>query len=70
MSNIEELNAYLEQKGLAIRGVSVHPGQEATAEQVAGEILRTLKVAETEYPSESSWEEFVWCEELMQRKDL
>ena len=44
MSNVTELYEYMEERGLRLGGLT--PGPNATPENVAGEILKSLKAIE------------------------
>lgn len=48
MTNVEKLNKYLSENNLAITRVYVHPDAETKAEEVAGEILKSLTSADFE----------------------
>ena len=43
MTNLEALQDWLDTHECAIKGFTVHPDNKPTAEQLAGEILKSLK---------------------------
>lgn len=68
MSNLEKLQHWLDTHACALGGFTVHPEAKPSAEEIAGEILKSLERLERgEYElfgeiggnlSQSSWDEF------------